>query len=42
MNSELNTKLNDSSSSLNFDETAETEEADNKPTINRNEIINQT
>ena len=40
MNSELNTKLNDSSSSLNFDDADTVDEPEKKTTINRSEIIN--
>jgi len=42
MNSELNTKLNDTSSSLNFDDADATDEPEKKTTIDRNEIINET
>ena len=42
MNSELNTKLNDSSSSLNFDDADAADEPQKKTTINRNEIINES
>ena len=42
MNSELNTNLNDTSSSLNFDDADAKDEPEKKTTVNRNEILMQS